>query len=357
MISRAILLVLLLLACGVLPIGAAPANLDDAADAVDQNIVLGDNSFSGRSRADISSRWFASKPTSDGSPYITQPSWQIPYAAGAITAQYQEDALNMVNYMRYLAGLPDDVVINDEWIELTQHGAVLLKAYGYLSHTPPKPADMPDDFYKFAYKACSSNNIAYGYSKVGSVIYPLSAADSVKMYMNDLDISEKVVGHRRWILNPAMKQTAFGWCESFSTMYAFDKSRNPQVGFDSIAWPPTGQFPLQLCPSKLPWSITLNSKLFTPTGQETVTMTRLGDNKTWEFSANAIPVDGMFTVDLKNYGVPYCIVFRPETSLQYASEDTFKITVSGLKKNGAAASISYTTTLFDLPEMQVALKK
>ncbi len=354
MIIRILIIILFLVPYCAIPSVAAPVEQSATTPTTDDLgcIHLDAKPYLGRTIEEITARWQQTKPAAGDNPYAAEPSWQAPYAAGALTPQYQIDAINQVNFMRYLAGLPDDVSINSDWLEEVQHGAVLLKKLNCLTHNPARPADMQDEFFKKGLRSCSSNNITFGYSKIGSKTFFQSAADSVTAYMHDLDTSEKAVGHRRWILNPPMKQTAFGWCESFSTMYAFDTSRKPSFEYASVSWPPPGQFPLQLCPNRLPWSVSLNHKLFDYTGQETVTMVRQKDNKTWVFSASSAPPDGLFMVDRKGYGIPYCIIFRPENSLVYAPGDTFKITIDGLKRAGKPASISYMTTLFDMPEMQ-----
>lgn len=354
MIVRILIITLFLLPFGVFPLAAAPVEQSATTETTDEIgcIYLDARPYLGRTIEGISARWQQAKPVAAEDPYAAAPSWQAPYSAGALDGQYQKDAINRVNFMRYLAGLPDDVTLNADWVEEVQHGAVLLKTLNCLTHNPTKPGDMSEEFFKRGLRSCSSNNITFGYSQIGSKIFFQSAADSVTAYMHDLDTSEKAVGHRRWILNPPMKQTAFGWCESFSTMYAFDTSRKPGFDYASISWPPPGQFPVQLCPRRLPWSVSLNHKLFEYTGQEIVTMVRLQDNKTWVFSAASAPPDGLYMIDRKGYGIPYCIIFRPENSLAYAPGDSFKVTIGGLKKGGKSASISYTTTLFDMPEIQ-----
>ncbi|MBI2842284.1 MAG: hypothetical protein HYX78_02680 [Armatimonadetes bacterium] len=161
------------------------------------------------------------------------------------------------------------------------------------------------------------------------------------------------VGHRRWVLNPAMKRTAFGWCESFSAMKCFDASRTPEANFLFVAWPSPGSFPLELCPKEIPWSVTLNPGYYSYTGQETVTLERLSDGSRWQFSTGGIPYDGFFTVNTQWYGVPYCIIFRPERALTYLAGDTFRVTLSGLrKKDGTADSLTWKTSFFNLPGFQ-----
>lgn len=309
--------------------------------------------YAGRSQTDITARWNQLKPAATGSPYAVTPSWVPPFAAGSLTPQFQQDAINMVNFMRYIAGVPDDVAGEPAWYNEQQHGAVILKALGTLTHTPTQPAGMANDFYSLAYSACNTSNLSYGWWSSGSYVYQATAAESVNGYMNDSGPNESHVGHRRWVLNPAMKRTAFGWCESFSDMKSFDSSRTPKANYLYVAWPSPGAFPLELCPKELPWSITLNTSYYSYTGQEKVTLVRLRDGLRWQFSAASVPAGGLFTVNTQGYGVPYCIIFRPEKALSYAAGDTFRVTLTGLKKkDGSSDSLSWDTTLFRLPGFQ-----
>lgn len=345
------LALLVILFCGpVLAAKPLPAATDEPSDVGDKPSGSIAAPYSGRGQQDIIDRWKALKPKANGSIYNDQPSWQEPYTAGSLSADHHQDGVNSVNFMRYLAGLPDDVVAHEPWMEEAQHAAVLLKSAGCLTHRPPQLAGITDPFYDLACKACSSSNLAYGFSQTEDVVRLDTAADSVVGFMNERG-NEQTVGHRRWILNPAMKKTAFGWCESYSVMKAFDRSRSLAFQYNLIAWPPPGDFPQQLCPQHLPWSVSLNHNHYRPTGQETVTMVRQRDNKTWQLSVSNKPADGLFLVDSKGFGVPYCIIFRPDKSLNYLPADRFKITITGLEMDGAAAEISYTTTLFDMPEI------
>jgi len=95
-------------------------------------------------------------------------------------------------------------------------------------------------------------------------------------------------------------------------MKAFDTSRSPKPDYLSVAWPAPGAFPLELCPTEQPWSVTLNPSYYSYTGQENVILERLRDGAQWHFSATSIPYDGFFTVNTQGYGVPYCVIFRPE---------------------------------------------
>lgn len=66
----------------------------------------------------------------------------------------------------------------------------------------------------------------------------------VKSYISDSDSHNiEIVGHRRWILNPQLKKTGFGYADDYSTMQAFDQSREENIDFGYILWPNKGDFP------------------------------------------------------------------------------------------------------------------
>src|SRR5665647_1424141 len=120
-----------------------------------------------RSAEEIRQRWSELRPAHTGAAYLTVPHISAPYAAGTLQQGFLQDGLNSINYARYLAGLPDDVVLDADLTDLAQHGAVLIAA-GEFSHTPSKPADMDDAFYQAGYTATSSSNLGWGYSNLAS---------------------------------------------------------------------------------------------------------------------------------------------------------------------------------------------
>ncbi len=161
-----------------------------------------DEILEGRTKEEIRQKSMEFAPTNTGGTFITEPSVSSA-SPGVINPDFVNDGVKMANYMRYLAGLPADLQQDSSLNEQAQYGAVLLSAFGRLSHTPSKPAGMNDAFYKIGYKSTSSSNIAFGGAK---------AEDTVKMYMKDEDQSNiDRVGHRRWILNPQLKNVGFGF--------------------------------------------------------------------------------------------------------------------------------------------------
>ena len=279
-------------------------------------------------------------PTSFAGGYFVKVPTVSPYSAGEVKNEVLQAGIDAINLMRYIAGVPDDVELSAEYVDLNQHGAVLLSALNQLTHSPSKPEDMSDEFYQKGRRGASSSNIST--SNLPSA--------TIFSYMDDSDPGNiDRVGHRRWILNPPMKKTGFGvGANRFGLMYAFDTSRG-SVDYDYVAWPSPGVFPTELTNNNCAWSISVNAQKYgkPDINQVKVTMQHINNGKVWTFS-NSTPRSTArqsvyFNVDTGGYGVSNCIIFRPalDNSFKYQEGDEFQVTISGLEKG-----ISYTVKLF-----------
>lgn len=295
-----------------------------------------------RSESEIRTRWEELRPTYTGDPYRVAPSWQAPYALGALTPGYQTDGLASINYMRYLAGLPDDIALDPDLVSAAQHGAVLLAA-GQFAHSQPRPADMPQTFYDIGNAANGQSNIGWGYPTLWN-FNVASASDSEPSNLAQL-------GHRRWLLNPQMRYTGMGFANGRSATYAFDSRRASAVDYESINWPAAGYFPVEMFDARTPWSVSLNPAKYRydrgPAGH-TVTLTRIRDGRVWTFNSADTNTSGeYFNFDTNGFGVPNAFVFRPDPASvgRYLPGDRFTVTISGgiYRRDGSPTTISYTT--------------
>ena len=281
---------------------------------------------SARTEAQVRAAWATLQPSYSGGTYAVVPSVVAPYAPGDAAAGYRADGVNMINFGRFLAGLPYDVSLNATRNSNGQYGAVLLRASTF-SHEPPKPADMDDAFYAIGYASTSTSNIGGGYATSWSF---------QRGCLDDDDAGNiSRVGHRRWLLNPRMLYTGIGYAEGYHTTYAFDQSRSStEVSYDFVAWPSAGVFPVEFATKYTPWSITLNPARYdwdaTRTGH-TVTLRRVRDGATWTLDAADTNTSGeYFNADFGGYGVANAFIFRPDpASITYVPGDQFDVTLSG----------------------------
>lgn len=315
--------------------------------------ISNDEAKEGRTKRDIQSRYKQLQPSYEGTPFELEPEGFT--SQGKLVPAFIQDGVKAANFVRYLANLPDDLVMDDDLNYQAQYGAVLLAANGRLSHTPSKPAGMNDWFYATGSKSTSSSNIAFGRA---------TAEETVDLYMRDEDTGNMDrVGHRRWILNPLLLKVGFGFAKGsyngysnyYSAMQVFDRSRKEAFDYESIAWPNKGYFPIQNFHSEDPWSISLNPKKFQKPDMNTlqVQVTRLSDDRVWYLDHEDSQVSDSseyFNVNTDGYGVPYCLIFRPEImSTQLQDGEAFHVKIIGLRDaSNNLRTIEYTVNFFSL---------
>ena len=294
--------------------------------------------------------------TSSQTIFLTEPSVVAPYATGSLTEEFMQTGLTYLNYVRFVAGLPE-ITLDDAMNLDAQHGAVVLAAIDELTHYPHKPADMDDAFFKRGSDATSSSNISYrrGYDPLGNL------KNSILGCMNDNSSIGNLttVGHRRWLLNPTLGKVGFGYAESNSgasyiVTKVFDWSG---VGctFDFISWPAAGNQPVDLFPAQNPWSVTLNNSVYRKASADSVkiTVTRESDGTQWIFDGSTgkpnTNIDPYLIVDTQGYGIPNCIIFHPGTANVRNYEGVYTVKITGIYYlNGSAAEINYTVDFFDI---------
>ncbi len=310
--------------------------------------------YATRSIDEIRTVWEEMRPAYLEEIYSEQPSTHLSYLSGRLADGFLMDGLKMSNFVRYLAGIPSDLELDPVLCQQAQYGSVLLAASGKLTHTPSRPSDMDAAFYRQGYQAASSSNL---------IKWDCTLADSVVEYMADKG-KIATLAHRRWILNPQMKRTGFGWAEGYSCMQVLDASRKEIFDYDYIAWPNAGYAPLRVPATgganaclpddnaDLAWSLTLNPEKYDNTKIQgiSVRMVKESDGSVWEFNQKTQGIDEQyFEVETQGYGIPFCIIFQPGQTAGYCAGETYDIQVTGIvDRNGQSCEISYSVTFFDL---------
>ena len=280
--------------------------------------------------------------------YSEEYSTEYPTYAGKLTQDTLDEALDSVNFCRYLAGLPYDIELDSGYDELAQNASLIIYINQVLSHSPSKPSVMSDEVYALASKGSGDSNIGKGYMNI--------QASVVEGYMADTDESNiSKLGHRRWILNPDMQKTGFGAVYDSTAMYVRDKSRKEKFTGDYICWPPANMPYELLGDSKegYAYSVTLNSKVYAMPERDKVkvTLTSKLTGKTFTFDKNSpdsvSQMVGYFNVNDANItSNNNCIIFNPGT---LPRNDVIDVKVTGIyDKDGNEKPISYKVNYFDL---------
>lgn len=241
------------------------------------------------------------------------------YKPGKLKKSSLKDGLNAVNTIRYVAGLSADVKLNSSYNEKCQAAALVNAANNRLSHYPTKPSGMSKSLYELGKEGASSSNLAMT-SWSTCLSYGV-----VNQWMEDSDSSNiDRIGHRRWILNPSMKETGFGYVNNYSSMYVFNYSG--EKGQYGVAWPAQNT-PVEYFSNSTAWSISMGDNV--DISKVKVTLTRKKDGKKWTFSNKKS--DGYFNVNNDGYGQRGCIIFRPE-DIEINPKDSYKVKITGLKQ-------------------------
>ena len=202
----------------------------------------------------------------NNSEYAVNPSTKAPYAAGSLQQGVIQDTLRNINFYRWLVGL-NPVTVKYDKMERNQKGAVVLAANRVLSHTPTKPADMDEAFYKEAYAGCyfgaTPGDYYSGNVSLDSSIMPRI----IDGYVSDIynaNTSNGAVGHRNSILDPLAYSASFGKAGAYSTLSVYyalsiaqynSFSQNEFVVEPFFAYPSSGNFPRSLFRANECWSV------------------------------------------------------------------------------------------------------
>ncbi len=270
--------------------------------------------------------------------FATTPSTSSPYSLGQVSQSTLDDACNLLNTYRYIAGIPANVTLKSDYNELAQAASVVDAANDLLSHYPTQPSGMDDAMYSKGKNGASRSNIACGYASWSTDVYNIGNFMDTG-WMSDADNGNRVmVGHRRWVLNPTMSQTGFGLAingsnEVYSAMYAHDTNNSAAVNYKAVAWPaqntPVGYFALNTKYPE-PWSLSMGEEV----ESASVTITCVNNGKTWTFSGtpdcNKTTDSGYFNINNDYYGQQGCIIFAPKDGVTVSKGYSYNVSVSGV---------------------------
>lgn len=291
--------------------------------------------------------------------FVAQPSSQYPYKAGQLKQTVLQSALATTNFVRSLAYLYSDVKLDQSWNTIAQHTSVVIAANHVLSHEPNQKRDMTDVFYQLGLDGARSSNIYFGYA---------SLSETVLKYTDDSDTKNiSKLGHRRWILNPAMTKVGFGYINTdgpskvYSAMKIIGGNENSiaqyKDSFDYVAWPSKVAFPIEYFSGSEAWSVVLNTQIYDNSKLDQIRVILENTTTGLVQTFSKTQSDGYFNIDTNGCGAPYCIIFKPNV-FENTEGSHYKVTISGIwDLQGHQKSLSYETEFFSLGQVQSALQE
>ena len=290
---------------------------------------------------------------SDDLPYAEEPDPEGFSAIGAVSPDKLQDALNCLNFIRWIAGV-GEVRLSEIYNLRCQNAALLLAANDEISHNPAQPAGMHADLYESALLGAQGSNLA-----CLNWMSPDLLIDAVEYFVrDDGEMNLSTLGHRRWLLSPAMAETGFGLAgaesgASYIAMYAVDDG-NAAASWEHVAWPAGGAFPVELMRRDLAWSLSLSAAAYDlAASRPVVTLTEETSGASFRFDPLSGSSDGYCAIDITPVGGGGCIIFRPYLEGagidEYQQNQSWTVRISGLiRTDGRAAEISYRSEMVSL---------
>ncbi len=268
--------------------------------------------------------------------YAELPSSTAPYNIGRLSDTTLNGALAQVNAIRYIAGIPYNVTLSEERVQLAQAATVVNAANDALSHYPTQPSGMSDTIFNLGYEGASHSNLGWGYGTLGYVIK--------SGFMGDSDsYNIAMLGHRRWILNPPMASTGFGQTGTFTAMHTIGSEWYNSTSYNRVAWPAQNT-PCDYFATEDAWSLSMGSSV--NASSVNVTLTNKKNGSVYTFSSSS--ANGYFNVNNDNYGQPGCIIFRPSAGTDVTAGSSYHVTVNGNYTSGSSFTVEYDVNFFDI---------
>lgn len=236
--------------------------------------------------------------------------------AGQVSPAFGSAVLDSINWFRLMAGL-DAIVIDQQASDRAQQAALMMHAQNSLSHNPAPSW------------ACYSNAGAESAGRANLTLGVIGV-DSVSGQIEDPGAGNTALGHRRWLLYPALSQVGVGSTSRAGAVEVIGDFSGGDSESPWISWPPPGFVPNEVVFPR--WSISRDGADFS---QARVSMTRNGQS----ISVDLLPIQNGFGLPTLGWEV---------RDLPTTSRDTsYTVNVSNVEVNGSTKSFSYEVTAFD----------
>ena len=264
---------------------------------------------------------------------------------GELKPVLKEEALAEVNALRALGGL-GPVGYDPASDQMTQRAALMIVANGQIEHFPPPSWHCYTEYGAYA---LSKSNIHHALWK--QPYHRKTPTEVVDSLFKDLGVES--LGHRRWILDPFLKQLSFGsvvgaplvdsdfvWSHGSAMRVIYDEHADLSGQAPTFVAYPVGDYPADLVP--LSWYLSF-AVLHVPGSRAA--------NQQVDFSTAAISVTGpagplvVSDVSWANdfVGLPNHLQWK---AAGLATGETYSVDVSGVTYAGSAIGpYAYTFTL------------
>ncbi|MDR1564016.1 MAG: Ig-like domain-containing protein, partial [Oscillospiraceae bacterium] len=319
----------------------------------------------GKSKEDIVKRYLELLPDIQGfSAYAVEPKDTVPYSAGKIEENTKLNGLKVLNFLRYLADVGDDISLMEaaDVAYTNIQNAMLINAVNnQIAHMPEWPEEMSEAMFYSGAEAAINGNITMESNYFPSTPFDDVMVNAVTAFLDDSDEGNfDRLGHRRKALDPTMRTTDFGAANSstpslwgyntYVGMVTSNSKRDLTRSKDAVYWPATGYFPFDFFSAQQAWSVSLEGYDIDQTESVKVTFTDTATGTKEIMNAS----QGEFTVNTGTYGsMDYCVIFRPN-GVEVKNNSSYHVKIEGLvplTSSHKPATIEYDVSFFSLSEV------
>lgn len=253
---------------------------------------------------------------------------------GALPQAVLDKAFLRLKYFRKAAGLPNTgIAMKADLNARCQYNALMIKANGSLSHSPPSTWKC---YSNEGADAAANGNIAFGASDV----------ENINLWIEDEGSNNMRVGHRRWMLFSRATDFGFGCTESSGTLWVINDLGFVQPPIPAktpafVAWPPKGFIPRDVVYPR--WSLSIPAATYpyqVDFTSATVVMTDAQGNNVSLAIEYANPIENTYRGD-------NTITWRPAgINLSSDADQKYTVKVSNVMVEGVATNYQYDVTIF-----------
>ena len=255
--------------------------------------------------------------------------------SGDVSAATRDKVVKRVNYYRAMCGLPATVTLNSSQNKSCQDAALIMMANNTLTHTPSSGMKC---YTKAGYDAAKTGNIAIGWGSAEPEAN--HSINAVSGFIEDHGGGNEIVGHRAWLLHPALSAIGTGSVYDANHVYQGmqggaancirwgDNLKGTSSGPEFIAYPPASFIPSVLVFPR--WSFAIADASFAG-----AKVTVKSGSKTYQCNVIArVPQQGSVNPAAR-------IVWEPQ-GISISADMDFTVTVSDIQ---GAPKTSYTYTV------------
>lgn len=268
-------------------------------------------------------------------------SFKNPFVPGEVGKSDKMNALNILNFCRYIVGLPDDVRLNEEYSGDAQAVAYLNAFNGNTAYYNEQKDNFPNMLYQKAEVARQKVVIGSDCDNIADAV--------LSCWTKDLyDKNIQGAGYKFMALSTQMQEIGFGQVDNQYAVYTYDRSRKDHFAGDYIMWPPVNT-PYELFKNGA-FALQLGDGYGRPNlSGVTVDITSDKTGEHWHFTGANVPENCHMSVHQDSYDECPCLIFGVNS--KFASDDKVRVKITGISKNGRSVTIDYTVNFFSLSKV------